>query len=123
MSKEDILEIITDFANAMEAAAVSMKQQVANIVEVKVKTELSEEPYDRLLWTNGQGARGPYQMASAKNNSNSDLYRHLEAILKKNSGRFSDKSWKHYYWLRQEGDAIFRREKTRFQQTITAREE
>ena len=77
--------------------------------------EFSEAPYDKLVWTDGTGQKGPYQMASAKNNNNSELYKHFEAILKKNSGRFSEKSWCHYYWLGTEGNCIFRRLKKRFQ--------
>ena len=90
MSNEEILEIIIDFGNALESVAVSMKEQVTSIVQVKEKGEFLENPYDRLVWTNGQGAKGSYQMTSARDNGNNSLYRHFEAILKRNKGARAD---------------------------------
>lgn len=104
------LRALLEFLNAVEDGLASAKRVIGEAKQVQ--GEFPEEPYDALVWTDGQGAKGQYQMASALNNTNSDLYRHLDAILRKNNGRFSDKSWKHYYWLGQEGDAIFRRMKS-----------
>jgi len=94
---EEILAIITDFANSLESAAINLKKQTTKLQDLEY--EFPEAPYNKLIWTDGHGQKGPYQVASARNNGNSDLYKHLTAILKQNNGRFSEKPWRYYYWL------------------------
>lgn len=111
------VEVVIDDENDIEIAKASVEGLIDGWLNGKsgfLEGEFPEKPYDKLMWTDGQGRRGSYQMVSAKNNGNGNLYRHLVAILKQNNGRFSENKWKHYYWLGSECDAIFRRLKKRF---------
>jgi len=74
---------------------------------------VNEKPYEKLFWETRQPPdKEPFQMTTQKANQNSDLFRHLQMILKQNKRRYTEKDWSHYYWLGSQGDdVIFRRKK------------
>ncbi len=77
----------------------------------KPKTEgLLEEPYNKLTWVEGTGAKGPYEMAREKD-CDQTLFGNLRNVLRQNKDRFTEKSWIYFYWLGTEGNVIFRRKK------------
>lgn len=66
------------------------------------------EVYDRLNWENRSGYKGPFQMLRRDNCSNTQLFNHLEAILKQNENHISISDY--HYWAGDPG-YIFRRKK------------
>ena len=109
MNNKQILNIILHFLSALEADISEVKEHICRIQGNEFNNGVSEQPYEKLFWADGQGLKGSYQLASKRNNGNSNLFRHLQAVLKQNNWRFTEKSWRHFYWLGKEGDAIFRR--------------
>jgi len=66
------------------------------------------EVYDKLNWENRTGDKGPFQMLRKDNCNNTQLFNHLEAILKQNENRIS--IGEYHYWAGDPG-YIFRRQK------------
>jgi len=54
------------------------------------------EVYDKLNWENRSGDKGPFQMLRRDNCNNTQLFNHLEAILKQNENHISIGD--HHYW-------------------------
>lgn len=109
---EKLLFAISDFANAIEAATVSLRQNLKDLAEFPEKKPA--EVYDQLPWEDRQGNKGPFQMTTKRATQNSDLYRHLFNIVKVNTvdaGKFSYSIGAYYYWVSVENDIIFRRKK------------
>lgn len=77
-------------------------------------TDVSEESFNALSWEPGKSGKGPYETARLPQNNNPQFQSCLN-ILKQNitttAHTFSEKSWVHYYWLSEDGNAIFRRMK------------
>ena len=100
---EEVLELMADFATAIEAAAIQLKQEVAKIVKVQIGT-VSEEPFLALNWEKTQGARlKEYGFTSRVANNGNDAFYHCLSILKANkasiNNRFHCEGWKYSYWL------------------------
>jgi hypothetical protein len=66
------------------------------------------EVYDTLSWEARMGEKGPFQMLRKDNCNNTQLFNHLEAILKQNKNNITIGD--HHYWTGEQ-DYIFRREK------------
>jgi len=113
MSSVEFLLKLRDAAQMMADAANEYLERLAP-PEVR-ETDLHEEPYEELPWEDGEGSKGPYQMATEKDNEGQQqLFNDLRNILKRNNGRFTEKSWRCYYWLGSKDDKIiFRRKKKR----------
>jgi len=105
MSEIDLVIKIRDGAQIIaDACAEYLEKQTP-----KEETPALKEEFDKLPWKEGQGPKGPYE--SVKDDGN-PLFRHLQNILKQNKGRFSEKTWAHYYWVgTQDESMIFRRKK------------
>lgn len=107
MNEIDLVIKIRDGAQIIADACAEYLERQAP----KEEPALKEDPYSSLPWQDGQGLKGPYQSVR---DDGSDLFRHLKTILEQNKGRFSGKTWSHYYWLgSQDNSMIFRREKGR----------
>jgi len=66
------------------------------------------EVYDKLNWENRTGDKGPFQMLRKDNCNNTQVFNHLETILKQNENRIS--TGEYHYWAGDPG-YIFRRKK------------
>ena len=66
------------------------------------------EVYDKLNWENRSRDKGPFQMLRKDNCNNTQLFNHLEAILKQNENHISIGDY--HYWAGDPG-YIFRRKK------------
>ncbi|KPV64229.1 MAG: hypothetical protein AOA66_0318 [Candidatus Bathyarchaeota archaeon BA2] len=100
---EGILELLADFATAMEAAAIQLKHEVAKIVKVQIGT-ISEEPFLNLKWEKKEGAKlKEYEFTSRVAKDGNDAFYHCLSILKANkasiNNRFHCEGWKYSYWL------------------------
>ena len=70
-------------------------------------TELPEV-YDKLNWENRTGSKGEFQMLRKDNCNNTQVFSHLEAVLKQNENHISIGEC--HYWAGDPG-YIFRRKK------------
>jgi hypothetical protein len=107
-SNEEVYELLVDFADAIEAAAVNIKQQISQ----KMKTpKASEDQFLSLKWEKKQGTKlKEFEVSTKTLNSSSESFQHCFNILKRNNAtinnRFHDANWQYAYWLY--NDAIFR---------------
>lgn len=100
---EQVLEILVDFANAVEAAAVNVKHKIAEITGVKGAVTVKEETFDILKFETQKGAKiGPYQVAYKAQNI-PDKWNHAYGILRQNNAtianRYRGDGYTHSYWL------------------------
>jgi hypothetical protein len=77
------------------------------------KKESSSQPdhpevYERLNWENRDNEHGPFQMLRKDNCNDTQLFNHLDAMLKQNKNNVSIGDW--HYWAGDPG-YIFRRRK------------
>jgi len=97
---EEVYELILDFANALEAAAVSIKQRVSQ----KVKTpQVSEGPFLTLKYEKRTGNKlKDFEVATKTLNSSSEDFTRCLNILKRNKAtiqdRFHDQGWRFSFW-------------------------
>jgi len=66
------------------------------------------EVYDKLNWETRTGEKGPFQMLRKDNCNDTQLFNHLDAILKQNKNHISIGDY--HYWTGDPG-YIFRRKK------------
>jgi len=55
--------------------------------------------FEKLLWAEKKGEKGPYQQTSKQNNGNNDLFQTLQKKLKEHGGFWQTKT--HRYWFHQ----------------------
>lgn len=114
MSKEaeKVLEILVNYANAQEAAAVDLKQRIAELVGAKAPASVKygEADFDKLFWEDLKGSKGPFQRTSKTSTENHPVFQALQAILKKNKGFCHIGAYK-YWFDNQNPDVIDRRKK------------
>jgi hypothetical protein len=66
--------------------------------------------FEKLLWADKKGEKGPYQQTSKQNNGNNDLWQTLQKKLKEHSGFWQTKTCT--YWFHQnDNDVVDRRAK------------
>lgn len=111
---EKVLELLSDFATAIEAQCVMLKQRVKELAEHELG--LKEEIFTILKWEPKKGERlGEFEVA-AKDKNDLNAWNHAYNVLKANNAtinnHFGSKSWKHYYWLfNGYPDVIFRKKR------------
>lgn len=103
MSEEKVLEILCDFANALEAAVVGMKHRIAELTGVKGAIAVLEETFNILKFDKQQGNRiGEFEVAYKKANI-PEKFQQAHNILDKNSAtissRYHGEGYVHGYWL------------------------
>lgn len=107
MSEEQILEILVDFANAVEAAAVNVKHRIGELTGVKGAIAVKEETISILKFEKQQGERiGEFEVAYVKNNIPEKFQQALNILNKANatiSDRYHGPRYSYSYWLYGEG--------------------
>jgi hypothetical protein len=103
MNEEKILEILADMANGLEALAVDVKRQIAQIVGVSTNAAVKEETFKILKFEDQQGAKiGAYGVAYKANNIE-DKWTCAFNILRQNnatiSNRYHGQGCEFAYWL------------------------
>jgi len=113
---EKLAELLVDFASAIEAECVRIKQRAKELVEHELG--LKEEIFEILNWEEKEGEKlGKFEIATKDNNKdNLNAWNHAYNILKTNNANikehFGSKEWKHYYWLfNGYPDVIFRKKR------------
>jgi len=103
----EILQIIGDFASALEAAAVQVKHRIAELTSLKEAVAVKEETFNILKFEKRQGARiGEYELAYKANNI-TDKWVHAFNILRQNNSiinsRYEGQGYFYRYWIYGEG--------------------
>ena len=106
MSEEKLqrlMEIIVDYSNATEAAAVNMKRQIVEVVGVKGIVAVKEETFIILKFEKQQGNRiGEFGVAYAKVNIPEKFQQAWNILNKSNAvigGRYHGEGYTYSYWL------------------------
>jgi len=100
-----IEEDIVDFANALEAATVNLKQRIAERHEVKdeIKTAIPETNFDNLNYKEYESEKlKKFEVADPKDNAG-DKFQHAVNILKQAGAtinkRYHGPDYQHSHWL------------------------
>lgn len=107
---EQLAEIITDFFNAVEAAAVNGKHQIAELYSAgAAAAQDAALNVSKLFWEKKQGEKGEYEQTSEKANQNSDLWRQLKDKVKEHKGFWQNGGYK--FWFHQQDENVIDRRK------------
>jgi hypothetical protein len=106
MTEDQILEIVTDFLNALEAACVDAKRQISEVVNVSEKraaTVPEQTTFNILKMETQKGSTlGDFETAEKKNNIEQN-WTHAYNILKQSNAtinaRFHGPGYAYSYWL------------------------
>lgn len=106
MSEDRLAEILVDYANAEEAAAVNLKRQIVELVNASEKrsaTVPEQTTFNVLKMETQKGSTlGDFETAEKKNNVEQD-WTHAYNILKQSNAtinaRFHGPGYLHSYWL------------------------
>lgn len=107
MTDEKVLEILVDFANAVEAAAVNVRQKVGEIVGV---TTAVAADFNKLPWETKRGTKGAYEQTSKSSTNNNDIFQALQRNLKEHGGFWQHQGFK--YWNHQQDEDVIDRRKS-----------
>ena len=108
VTDDKLHEAIVNFANALEAACVDLKRHIGEIHGVTPEIKYGSKDFDSLKWTMKESAKGPYQQTTKEANENNEVFRSLQAVLKKNNG-FAILSGTKYWNHQNSQDIIDRR--------------
>lgn len=104
---EQALEIMSEFADGLEALALGVKQRVGELVHV---VTVREDTFDILTWQQKKGAKLNEFEIATKDSNDPQKYQHALNILKINGAtiedRFHEPQYQHTYWTYQ--DTIYR---------------
>jgi hypothetical protein len=121
MSKDELAEILTDFLDAVEAAAVNAKKQINHIPHVTpLEKALGHDagqtafkgspklPFDatKIQWQDRENANGKFQMSEDINNLN---HKALLAFLNEHIPSKCVQSEGQFYWVYPNGTTIGRK--------------
>lgn len=112
MSDEKLREIVMDYANAQEAAVVSLKRQIAELAGIKEEQKkesaaVSEQNFTILKFELQQGSKiGEYAVAYKTNNLPEKWNSAFNVLSKSNAvinDRYHGQNYEFSYWLYGEG--------------------
>ena len=103
MSDEKVLEILVNFANAIEAASVDLKHRVGELTGVRESATVKEETFTILKWEKQTGNRlGEFEITSKASNL-VDKFSHAYGVLRASNAtikeRYHDLGYAYSYWL------------------------
>lgn len=101
MSEQKALEVLLDLANALEAAAVNVKRQIA---ELSGAQSLSWNP-EKIKWEQAQGSKGPFERSEDVNSLD------FKAMLKDIQGHKGKLNRDDYFYWAFENRAIVGRKR------------
>jgi hypothetical protein len=104
---ESVLEILDDFANALESAAVSLKRRVAEATSTSKAPIVEEETFEVLTFEKRTGDRiGNYEVALKSANQEvkwDQAFNILTAHHASINDRYHPKGYVYCYWLYGQG--------------------
>ncbi|MCZ2809600.1 MAG: hypothetical protein O2V44_09625 [Candidatus Bathyarchaeota archaeon] len=100
---DEILKILCDLANGLEALAIDIKRRVGELTGVTQAAAVKEETFTILKFEQQTGNRlGEYEVAYEVNNL-ADKWTHAYNILRQNnatiSNRYDGEAYEYGYWL------------------------
>ena len=108
MSESDkLLEILVDFANALESACVNLKRYVAELKNIEDKPKWNWNP-DKIAWSKAQGSKGEYERSE---DANSLDFKNLLKDLSDHKGSLIREGW--FYWSFPKNAVIGRKKKVK----------
>ncbi len=126
MSKESekVLEILVNYANAQEAAAVDLKHRIAELVGVKEASTVKEETFTTLKFDSQKGDRlGEFEVAHKASNL-PDKFSPAYGILRASNAtikeRYHGPGYAYSYWLYGENKVYRQRLKKGAAKTVDA---
>ena len=101
--QEAIIEILLDYANAEESAAVNLKHRIAEAFGPKEVAAVKEETFSVLSYEKQHGNKiGEFEVASKANNI-AEKFERAHNVLQKNnatiSSRYHGEGYGFSYWL------------------------
>lgn len=113
---EKVLEILVNFSDAIEAAAVDLKHRAAELMGVKETVAVKEEAFTILKWQKRQGAKiGDYETAHRRD-CLPEQFNPAFNILSKSSAtiasRYHGEGYIYVYWLYGSGKIYRQRRKS-----------
>ena len=111
MSEEKALELLSDFADGLEAVAFKLKKDAAALAG-KNESASKEETWDfnKLFWEKKTGTKGEFEQTSERANGNNDLWKVLRAKLKEAKGFWQHDGFK--FWFDMGNESVIDRRKT-----------
>ncbi|MEM3356491.1 MAG: hypothetical protein QW166_01545 [Candidatus Bathyarchaeia archaeon] len=92
--REEIAEVLVDFATALEAACVNLKRYALELVNAEDKHVWDA---DKIKWIKAQSGKGEYERADGEQNKGVVDFDNLVADLKAHNGKLSRLGF--FYWL------------------------
>lgn len=102
-------EMLAALLNSHQDAVEAIKAYL-NYVDKPYPADHAEA-YDKLNWETRTGNKGQFQMLRKDNCNDTQLFNHLEAILKQNKNNITIGD--HHYWAGEPGYVFRRKKKTR----------
>ena len=99
-----------DFGNALEAAVVNMKRQIAEVVGVAGAAAAVAADFNKLPWETKRGTKGEYGQTSKRVTNNSDIFKALQRKLGEHNGFWQHQGFK--FWFHQQDRNVIDRRKT-----------
>lgn len=103
LTDEKVLEIIVDFATALESACVNLKRYVVDLKDLKDKPSFDPS---KIKWKEAQGARGLYERSE---DVNSLEFKAMLKDLVSHSGKMQRNGY--FYWTFQNGSTVGRKKR------------
>jgi hypothetical protein len=103
-----VLEVVADFLNAMEAATVNAKRQIADIMGVTFHPVSTKLPFDatKIKWQDRENQNGEFQMSEDYDSlDHKALLKFLEGHVP--SKCITSEGW--FYWVYPNGSTIGRK--------------
>jgi hypothetical protein len=102
MENEEVLEVLVELANGLEALAVQVKQRVKEIVKLKEPVWTPE----KIVWQEATGEKGLYHRSEDVNNL--EFKAMLRDLNAHNGKMFRDGF---FYWVFPNGTSVGRKQK------------
>jgi hypothetical protein len=102
-NEETTLEILSDFADGLEAAAVNIKRQIAALL--KVNEEPTWDP-NKIKWEQTEGSKGQYEKSE---DFNSTEFKAMLKDLAAHQGKLSRDGY--FFWVFQNGATVGRKKR------------
>lgn len=102
------VEFVVKLRDAVQMIADAANEQLEKMAPPE--TKYGDKDFDKLVWEDLQGTKGPFQRTNKKANNNSEVFQALQAILKEHKGFVHIGAYK--YWFDcNDPDVIDRRKK------------
>jgi hypothetical protein len=102
MSEQRALEILSDFCDALEAAAVNVKRQIAELQGVAQKGSTWNP--EKIKWEQAQGSSGPYERSEDVNNPD---FKAMLKDLQAHKGKMNREGL--FFWVFENGYTVGRK--------------